>query len=95
MQKESTLQSKQRSSQIGYAHSGIPLSRSDCRVVLVMRLGLTKKSDENGEFGICSHIVNDMCIDWNCHTRDKLVHLAPNVHDSLSDNCLNRDRNPR
>jgi hypothetical protein len=60
-----------------------------------MRLGLAKKRDENGELGISSHIVNDVGVDWNYHSRDKLMRLAPDVQDPLADNCLNRDRNSR
>ena len=60
-----------------------------------MRLVLTKKRDENGELGISPHIVKDVGVDWNYHSRDKLMRVAPDMQDPLSDNCLNRDRNPR
>ena len=63
------------------------------RILLVLRLTVTEKRDQNGDSRICLHIVNGVRVQGNDHTRKQRVLLVSNAQRSCSRNRLNRDRN--
>src|SRR5437764_4224115 len=74
----------------------------DCRrsikarrcIVLVLRLTVTKKRDQNRDSRICLHVVNGVRVQRDDHTRKQRELLVSNAQGSCSRNRLNRDWDP-
>jgi hypothetical protein len=74
----------------GHCSRSIKASR---RIVLVMRLTVTEKRDQNRDSRICLHVVNGVRVQGNDYTGKQRMLLVSNAQGSGSRNRLNRDRN--